>query len=481
MIHKQIGGKKRQRNVESSLNYILRTRPEDTIEDRMFIKVMTTTTRADIENFNKYIKPKNFAHPYITGVLSFEENDTDENLKQKMMADFEEVLFCGIPPENRPPVLWVQHKDKGRLELNYTTFNALQDGRAFKTYYHKTDHHLFNAFCESVNFEHGFTSVLDKIENENLTRKPTDRPEKVKSKVEELQEEILAKIIIEEINNREELIEYIKSKGININRVRKNAVSIKFSPDDKPISLKGDIYEEGRDYRDYRKTPEPNRGRDPELAKKSLKEHRENFDRLFTSRSGRNAERFDRPPRKIKEDNIPGNTETNEIQNQISQYKNTNTNLDNVVGKSISDTSDNNNFKNEVILNEHNNRNNQTKSKDPRREKQERTRKIETIDLEQQRINQIAETVRSRQHRNRETIIRANNQLRFTRNHLDRFIQFFQKIIRPISTYTRKNEIRERFEERRREEAKRLKEQTKKQTSKIEIERPKYRWWYKKY
>jgi hypothetical protein len=54
---------------------------------------MTTTTRADIENFNDYIKSKKFAHPYITGVLSFEENDTDENLKQKMIADFEEVLF----------------------------------------------------------------------------------------------------------------------------------------------------------------------------------------------------------------------------------------------------------------------------------------------------------------------------------------------------------------------------------------------------
>jgi hypothetical protein len=26
-------------------------------------------------------------------VFSFEENDTDENLKQKMIADFEEVLF----------------------------------------------------------------------------------------------------------------------------------------------------------------------------------------------------------------------------------------------------------------------------------------------------------------------------------------------------------------------------------------------------
>ena len=214
MIHKQIGGKKRQKNVEHSLNYILRVRPEDTAEDRNFVQVMTTTTRADIENFNDYIKSKKFAHPYITGVLSFEENDTDENLKQKMIADFEEVLFSGVPPENRPPIMWVQHMDKGRLELNYTTFNALQDGRAFKTYYHNTDHHLFNAFCEKNNFEHGFSSVLDKDEKNSLIRVPTNIPEEKRAKIEQLQNEILGKIIVQEINSREDLIEHLKSKKV---------------------------------------------------------------------------------------------------------------------------------------------------------------------------------------------------------------------------------------------------------------------------
>ena len=65
MIHKQIGGKQRQKNVEHSLNYILRVRPTDTEENRKFVQVMTTTTRADIENFNDYIKSKKFSHPYI--------------------------------------------------------------------------------------------------------------------------------------------------------------------------------------------------------------------------------------------------------------------------------------------------------------------------------------------------------------------------------------------------------------------------------
>ncbi|MFW8247779.1 hypothetical protein, partial [Klebsiella pneumoniae] len=65
-------------------------------------------------------------------------------------------------------------------------------------------------------------------------------------------EEILSKIITEEINNREELISFIQSKNIIINRVRENAISIKFDKADKPISLKGDIYEQNRDYKTYR-------------------------------------------------------------------------------------------------------------------------------------------------------------------------------------------------------------------------------------
>jgi hypothetical protein len=93
-----------------------------------------------------------------------------------MIADFEEVLFSGVPPENRPPIMWVQHMDKGRLELNYTTFNASRR-QSLQTYYHNTDHHLFNAFCEKNNFEHGFSSVLDKDEKNSLIRVPTNIPE----------------------------------------------------------------------------------------------------------------------------------------------------------------------------------------------------------------------------------------------------------------------------------------------------------------
>lgn len=468
MIHKQIGGKKNQRKVENSLDYILRTRQNDKDEDRNFVQVMTATTRADIENFNNYIKPKNFSHPYITGVLSFEENDTDEDLKQKLMADFEEVLFSGIPAENRPPVLWVQHQDKGRLELNYTTFNALQDGRAFKTYYHKTDHPLFNAFCEKNNFEHGFSSVLDKEEKNSLIRVTTNISQEARAKIEQIQSEILGKIIVQEINNREDLIEHLKSKNIHINRVRKNQISIKLSKDDKPIVFKGDIYEEGRDYNTYRTASKNNRRRDQEFTKRALIEHRENFERLLENRTARIAGRYTKPPKKNAIDFGRSIKKTVELEDQNNQHKNTNIIGNNNISKPITNNSINNNDR--EVINEQDFRNDKNETRGTQKQRETRTRQIEAINIEQQRINKIAETIRSRQHRIRKEIGTVEYRHRFTGEHFNRFVQLFQKIVRTIYVNSRKNETREKFEKRRQQQ-----EEKRYRQNQQKIKRPRFK------
>ncbi|WP_326978237.1 hypothetical protein [Citrobacter braakii] len=233
MIHKHIGGKKNQRSVKNSLDYLLRTKKP---EEQKFVEVLSQTNRSDIENFNEYIKDKNFKNPFITGVLSFEEKDIDPELKTKIMNDFEDMMFSGIEPENRPPVIWIQHKDKNRLELNYTTFNSLMNKKHFQCYYHLSDKKLFNSFCEKINYENNISSVLDvqehKARNTLVNTLNNKIPEEKKAVVEKLQEEILSKIITEEINNREELISFIQSKNIIINRVRENAISIKFDKAD---------------------------------------------------------------------------------------------------------------------------------------------------------------------------------------------------------------------------------------------------------
>lgn len=57
-------------------------------------------------------------HKTCVGVLSFEEKDIDEQLKFKLMADFEKALMTD-EAQGRYNILWVEHNDKGRLELNF--------------------------------------------------------------------------------------------------------------------------------------------------------------------------------------------------------------------------------------------------------------------------------------------------------------------------------------------------------------------------
>lgn len=437
MIHKQIGGMKKQRNVKHSLDYLLREKKE---EEKEFVKVLSQTNRSDIENFNNYIKSKNFKNPYSTGVLSFEEENIDENLKSKLINEFEEVLFAGIDINNRPPIIWIEHTDKGRVELNYLTFNALQDTRHYQVYYHNNDKNLFNAFVEKNNYEHGFTSVLDKNGSNSLVLKPNkNAPEHKKTLVEELNNEILAKIAIGELENRNDTIEYIKSKNIIINRIRKNQISIKLNEDDKPISLKGDIYEESRDYTDYTTKPTRDFKRDPELIRSSQKRFREDFERLLRERQDKHRKRFKKPQghnEKIISKAIEGRSEQkNDIQNfefQGSTYTNgvTFSKFNNV-------NSSNNNNDNKIGDNNELHIGNDTREEKTEAERFEqlRTRIREAKHFEEYANNGI-ERLRNQQLKSREAIGTTRFRVGFIRGYTARFGELLNEILRRAFSFS---------------------------------------------
>lgn len=105
----------------------------------------------------------------------------------------------------------------------------------------------------------------------------------------------MALIINEELENRDQTIKHIENmKGVKINRIRKNQISIKSDlfDDDKPIVLKGDIYEEGRDYSDYRKEFNPKPTRDPEFVREKLTELKRTFAERIEKREIRNRSKF---------------------------------------------------------------------------------------------------------------------------------------------------------------------------------------------
>jgi len=466
MIHKQIGGKNKQRKVKNSLSYLLR---KDKTEEQQYIKVLSTTTEQDILNFNEYIKSKNFAHPYTAGVLSFKEEDIDEDLKNKIMSDFEEMMFSEIEPENRPPVLWVQHKDKGRLELNYLTFNALADKRAYKTYYHYADKKLFNAFCEVVNFENDIKSVLDISDGGSIgsaTNNPnTNAPLNKKEKIKELESELLALIITSKLKDRNDLIEYLeKEKNIIINRKGDNYISIKFSEEDKPVRLKGDIYGSERNYKTYREIREREPRENFEYVKNALNKHRETFNREISKRSDRNKKRFKRAQSENKSIYKQNDKRTNDIQDFRSEVSSNNNDI--AINEFVFSYPDNN-FNKENLNNEQNNRSDKTEERTRKQRIRSIRSEIENINQEQQSIySKFEERSREQQYIN-EKSKRIRRRIRLSNRYIYRFFRlFFDNIERFRRTQELKKTITQKISELFKKQ-----EETQEQKNKIERRR----------
>lgn len=449
MYHKIIGGKKSkgQRNINKSIEYLLR---EKNPEQQKDIKILSTTTKQDLINFENYILDKNKSNPYLCGVLSFEEKTIPEELKTKIITEFEDILFVGIEPENRPPVLWVEHNDKGRLELNYLTFNSLQDRRSYTVYLDKRDRGLVNDYSEIINYENNLSSPFEEKENKNtLVNTPkTNIPKDKKEFIEKLNTEILALIINEELDNREEVIKHIENMpGVKINRIRKNQISLKCDFfDDKPIVLKGDIYEEGRNYSDYRKEYDSKPKRDPQLVEAKLSELKRSFSGRIEKREIRNRERFKISQSKNKSEN----TKNIERENINIEYRSINNNIDFTVNNNSFTNTNDSLFNMEKIKNESINSKYKTKTEEEERGRIARARDIEQINKQQQLIKRRIEEVRRTDSQLSKSVETTGERLRRDRRSLQSIIYNARRHIRTLSIYFRKNEHKRYFEEKKR-------------------------------
>lgn len=93
----------------------------------------------------------------------------------------------------------------------------------------KRDRVGVNNYSEIINYENNLSSPFEEKENKNtLVNTPKTNIPKDKRICRKLNTEILALIINEELDNREEAIKHIENMpGVKINRIRKNQISVK--------------------------------------------------------------------------------------------------------------------------------------------------------------------------------------------------------------------------------------------------------------
>ena len=185
------------------------------------------------------IKDINYKQKTTVGCLSFEEQDISEELKQKLMEDFEKMLLPNM--EDKYNILWVEHKDKGRLELNFVIPKIeLESQKSLNPYYHKADLPRVEMWQDIQNLEHNFTNPKDPSKARTLQ---TDSKEIGLSRDYEQLDKLLHNLTEQgQINNREQLIELLKSNSIEVTRTGKDYLSIKLPESKKAKKFKGSIW-----------------------------------------------------------------------------------------------------------------------------------------------------------------------------------------------------------------------------------------------
>ncbi|WP_297969013.1 relaxase/mobilization nuclease domain-containing protein [uncultured Campylobacter sp.] len=216
----------------AGINYLLNHRVKD--KTAFVLKGSEAVTRQIVSNMTKKQK-------LCMGCLSFEETDIDLDTKRKIIDEFETLLLGGY--KERFNVLWVQHVDKGRLELNFAIPKIdIESSMAFNPYYDKVDRPLIDTWQNYVNLKFGFTDPKDPAKAHML--QGSKKELKLIKDYIELEKILTEKFINQEFTCRDDILNALKSSDIDITRIGKDYISVKLPNTKKAKRFKGDMFSE---------------------------------------------------------------------------------------------------------------------------------------------------------------------------------------------------------------------------------------------
>jgi hypothetical protein len=200
--------------------------------------------RGDVEQQKLLIDSLEFKRQYTSGCLSFEEAPDHLTIKQKneIMDSFEETITAGLDVD-RVSFAWVEHRDKGRLELNFVIANVdLEHGRLFQPYIHSQDKTRVNAWKDIQNIDYDLSDPNDPI-RKRLMAQRDNLPRATKEAREAITEGLKSMVANGLITNRNEVIQTLQDGGFEIARETDKAISIKNPSGGINIRLTGGLYE----------------------------------------------------------------------------------------------------------------------------------------------------------------------------------------------------------------------------------------------
>ena len=223
----------------------------------------------DPDEVTEIINGLPFAKVYTSGCLSFHEKDElTEAQKFEIIEDFEAMMFAGLE-YHQYTIYWVEHTDKGRVELNFVFPNVeLVSGNHLQVYYHHRDLNLVNSWKDLTNDKYGFINPADLDNRRDVS--PSIAPNIVKdwetsdkqsiidklkrfTEVEDIKTQLTDLVLTQSelrrgqgnpLKGQDDIAGMLEEYGFEISRKGKDSISIKNpDPTKKNIKLKGVIYE----------------------------------------------------------------------------------------------------------------------------------------------------------------------------------------------------------------------------------------------
>lgn len=224
--------------------------PTQYLLGREYDREGATLLRGDPDEVAALIDSSQYAKKYTSGVLSFAEADLPPAQKQALMTSFEEALLPGMEAQQYS-CLWVEHRDKGRLELNFVIPNIeLTSGKRLQPYYHAADKRRVEAWATIQRAELKLADPHDPARRRALVT-PRDLPPDRQKAAEQITSGLLALAEKGEIKSRADVVQTLTDAGFTVARETKSSISIADPDGGKNLRLKGALYE-----RDFRLSPE---------------------------------------------------------------------------------------------------------------------------------------------------------------------------------------------------------------------------------
>lgn len=201
--------------------------------------------RGDVDTQKLLIDSLPFKQKYTSGCLSFEEapDQISEQQKADLMDGFEKTITAGL--DDRISMTWIEHRDKGRLELNFVIANIdLKHGRLFQPYVHSQDLTRVNAWKDIQNIEQGFTDPNDPKKKRVLGQRD-NLPRNIKGARENINNILENMVTNGLITDRDDVVKALLDNNFKITRQTSKSISIENPDPDatRSIRLTGALYE----------------------------------------------------------------------------------------------------------------------------------------------------------------------------------------------------------------------------------------------